>query len=235
MSTRGRLVGLSLCVAVHGILLWIYWIPEPKQLLGDEAMYWQVALRAAQGGAVELPLLWPPLQAHLLAWLVRTFGESLLAVQIVQTALLVAAALLARDAWLRLTGLRAAADLLGLWMLAYPPLVAFAHHLWPEVLHLALASGAVWILVARRESVLWAVGAGFYTKFPNLARCIDAQDWLGCVASCKIREEGNPGVVPRNAKNRLCFTNAAHVVAAGLDVNETFWPVTVLEPVTITP
>jgi hypothetical protein len=58
-------------------------------------------------------------------------------------------------------------------------------------------------------SMCWAVGAGWPTKFPNLKRCVLQQDWEGCVASCKIREEGNPGVVPRNAKNRFCFHNAA--------------------------
>lgn len=73
-------------------------------------------------------------------------------------------------------------------------------------------------------SMAWAVGAGFYTKFPNLSRCIDAQDWVGCVASCKIREAGNPGVVPRNAKNRFCFHNAAIVKAEGSDAGVCHWP-----------
>lgn len=172
MARRWRVAGLLLVAAVHGALLRVYWVPEPKQLLGDEAMYWQVALRAAEGGGLQLPLLWPPLQAHVLAGLVRAFGDTLVPVQILQTALLGAAALLARDAWLRLTGLRASADLLALWMLAYPPLVAFAHHLWPEVLHLALASGVVWILVARRESALWAAGAGALLGLALLAKSL---------------------------------------------------------------
>lgn len=73
-------------------------------------------------------------------------------------------------------------------------------------------------------SIAWAVGAGFYQKFGNLARCIDAQDWEGCVASCKIREEGNPGVVPRNAKNRFCFHNAALVKTYGVDPSVLYWP-----------
>lgn len=73
-------------------------------------------------------------------------------------------------------------------------------------------------------SVSWAVGAGFYVKFQNLAKCIDEQDWEGCVASCKIREEGNPGVVPRNAKNRFCFHNASVVKAQGLPVETLCWP-----------
>lgn len=73
-------------------------------------------------------------------------------------------------------------------------------------------------------SQAWAVGPAFWGKFPNLARCIEAQDWEGCVASCKIREDGNPGVVPRNAKDRFCFHNAALVVAGNLDRDKLYWP-----------
>lgn len=84
-------------------------------------------------------------------------------------------------------------------------------------------------------SVAWAVGAGFFLPKPkgpgflNLARAIDAQDWEGCVAACGIREAGNPGVVPRNAKNRFCFHNAAIVKAAGAPVTELHWPNVALE------
>jgi hypothetical protein len=172
MARRWRVLGLLLVAAVHGVLLWIYWVPEPKTLLGDEALYWRTALRAAEGGELELPLLWPPLEAHVLAWLIRAFGPSVAPAQILQSTLLVASALLARDVWLRLTGLRAASDLLALWMLAYPPLVAFAHSLWPEVLHLALATGVLWILVARRDSPLWAAGAGALFGLALLAKSI---------------------------------------------------------------
>jgi GH24 family phage-related lysozyme (muramidase) len=74
------------------------------------------------------------------------------------------------------------------------------------------------------HSMAWAVGAGFATKFVHLADRIDAQDWEGCVASCKIREEGNPGVVPRNAKNRFCLHNAAIVKTEGGDPDKLWWP-----------
>lgn len=74
------------------------------------------------------------------------------------------------------------------------------------------------------HSMGWAVGAAFYQKFPNLSACIDRQDWEGCVASCKIREEGNPGVVPRNAKNCFCFHNAAIVKASEFTADVLHWP-----------
>jgi GH24 family phage-related lysozyme (muramidase) len=79
-------------------------------------------------------------------------------------------------------------------------------------------------------SMAWAVGAGFYTKFPNLAQAIDQHAWELCVQTCKIREEGNPGVVPRNAKNRFCFHNAAIVKNCGMDVAKLHWPDTAIGP-----
>jgi hypothetical protein len=83
-------------------------------------------------------------------------------------------------------------------------------------------------------SMCWAVGAGWPTKFPNLKKYVLAQDWEGCVASCKIREAGNPGVVPRNAKNRFCFHNAALVKAGQLDPARLCWPDVASEPSIIT-
>ncbi len=82
------------------------------------------------------------------------------------------------------------------------------------------------------NSMGWAVGAGFYLKFPNLAKCIDAEDWAGCVASCKIRDgldtpqksDDNLGIVPRNARNKVLFANAQVVKERGLDPNVLHWP-----------
>lgn len=79
-------------------------------------------------------------------------------------------------------------------------------------------------------SMAWAVGAGWPAKFVNCTNAIRRQDWEGAVASCKIREgtpgqpDWNPGVVPRNAKNRFLFHNAAIVKAEGLPVETLHWP-----------
>lgn len=73
-------------------------------------------------------------------------------------------------------------------------------------------------------SMAWAVGAGFYQKFTILSAFIDRQDWESCVTSCRIREEGNPGVVPRNAKNRFCFHNAAIVRSENMPPDTLWWP-----------
>ncbi len=73
-------------------------------------------------------------------------------------------------------------------------------------------------------SIAWAVGAGFYHKFPTLARAIDIPYWLGAEASCTIREKGNPGVIPRNKANRLLFRNAEIVRNSRGDVSVLHWP-----------
>jgi hypothetical protein len=81
-------------------------------------------------------------------------------------------------------------------------------------------------------SMSWAVGAAFYVKFTNLAACIDREDWEGCAASCKIRDgldtpqksDDNLGIVPRNARNKFLFHNAAIVKAGGSDITILHWP-----------
>lgn len=147
-------------LGVH-VLLWIiHDLPEPRRLSGDEVVYWQVAVSLARGQDVQMPPLWPPLQAHVLALWLRASGESLLAFRLFQTGLLVLASWLARDLVLRCTGWRVAADATAVWMLAYPPLVAYCHYLWPEILHLTLMLGAAWVLVVHRKSFVGSAAVG---------------------------------------------------------------------------
>ncbi len=87
-------------------------------------------------------------------------------------------------------------------------------------------------------SMAWAVGPGFPLKFGNFTRAVVAAGpsrWLDAKACCKIRETGNPGVVPRNRQNERCFGNAHTVAAHDLDPAVLNWPALVLEPVIITP
>lgn len=73
-------------------------------------------------------------------------------------------------------------------------------------------------------SMAWAVGPGFPTKFPLFTACIIKQDFEGAIEHCKIREDGNPGVVPRNRANRVCFANAEIVKRCGLASDILRWP-----------
>lgn len=73
-------------------------------------------------------------------------------------------------------------------------------------------------------SMAWAVGPGFPAKFQIFKACVLAGDWLGARDACTIRETGNPGVVPRNAANRVCFANAEIVSRCGIARDVLRWP-----------
>jgi len=73
-------------------------------------------------------------------------------------------------------------------------------------------------------SMAWAIGPGFPAKFPHFTRAVLSGNWAGAQADCTIREEGNPGVVPRNRANRICFANAEIATRLGIDRNRLGWP-----------
>jgi GH24 family phage-related lysozyme (muramidase) len=73
-------------------------------------------------------------------------------------------------------------------------------------------------------SMAWAVGDGYPAIFKNFTRAANAGDWLGARASCKIKTEGNPGLIPRNKHNETCFGNAARVIEWDLDTSVIYWP-----------
>lgn len=73
-------------------------------------------------------------------------------------------------------------------------------------------------------SMAWAVGPGFPTKFPTFAGFAKRQAWEDAIEHCSIRTEGNPGVIPRNRANRVCFANAEIVNRCGLALDILRWP-----------
>jgi GH24 family phage-related lysozyme (muramidase) len=73
-------------------------------------------------------------------------------------------------------------------------------------------------------SMAWAVGPGFPAKFPHFTRAVLSGNWAGAQADCTIREEGNPGVVPRNRANRICFANAEIASRLGVSRQVLGWP-----------
>ena len=73
-------------------------------------------------------------------------------------------------------------------------------------------------------SMAWALGAGFAKTFRNFASAANRQDWEAAQAACEIRSHDNPGIVPRNAANSLCFGNAAFVHGHALPFDALHWP-----------
>ncbi len=146
-------------LGVHLALAWIEHRPATRALAGDERVYLAAAERLRGGEPLGLDPLWPPLYPRFLALLLPAHGGRG-RVEIAQLALLAATAWMARDLWRRLVARDGYGDLLAVAILGHPDLAAFTHYLWPETLHLALLTFALWILVARRESWAWSVGVG---------------------------------------------------------------------------
>lgn len=140
----------ALLALVHGGLLWLYWWPRHKLLWGDELEYLGSAQRLLDGSRDWWPApLWPPLYPCFVAGTTVVANGSLFGLQIAQTLLLAIAAAILGDLVRRWSGDATAGLAAAVAMLGYPPLIAFAHSLWPEVLHLALLMIAIWLLAIR--------------------------------------------------------------------------------------
>jgi len=158
---------------VHATLWWLDRYPSARVLWGDEKTYVRAAaeLLAGDRGWWTEPL-WPPLYPQFVAGVVRLGGGSLTAVVLVQSVLLAATAAVLFDLTRRLTGSRAAGVAVAASTLGYPPLAAFSHYLWPEILHLFLFVALLWILVARIRRPVWCAFAGVVLGLALLSKSL---------------------------------------------------------------
>jgi GH24 family phage-related lysozyme (muramidase) len=70
-------------------------------------------------------------------------------------------------------------------------------------------------------SMAWACGPAF--QFPMLAAVLNAQDFAEAAKHCHINDAGNPGLVPRNRRNKTLYRNAARVRDFKLDPDYLNW------------
>ncbi|MFB9066967.1 glycosyltransferase family 39 protein [Pseudofulvimonas gallinarii] len=167
---------------LSGLLLALYWFPEAKQLAGDEHYYHHTALALLAGGDwFDGNLIWPPLQALILAGIYGLAGPSVLAVQLLQLLMLAGGGLLLADIWRRLGGSREAAAWAAALLCINPLTVGFATYLWPEIPHLVLCLLLAWCLLRSREAgtpgVCWAAGAGAALGLCLLAKSLLTGFW----------------------------------------------------------
>lgn len=156
---RGALLWLAF-LAVQGMVWLLEASPPPRRPLGDEALYRAAAVQLLETGTTDLSPLWPPFYILFLAAL-RWLGQgSWMWVPWLQLGLLVAAAWLLRRLCRRLLGDGPESDGAAALMLIYPPLVAFSHYYWPEVLHLVMMLALAEILLSGRRGVGWMLGFG---------------------------------------------------------------------------
>ncbi len=94
---------------------------------------------------------------------------------------------------------------------------------WPADAQLALLSMA------------WAMGPGNLHKWTTFSKACENKDFNTAAENCKIREAGNPGVIPRNKANKHLFQNAASVLAGEADGfyqrSTLYYPTWIMEPV----
>ena len=175
---RGLWAALFLLLfAASQALLWLaYYGHGAKPLIGDEQHYQDTALAILAGGAWMPGVIWPPLQPLLLAGTYALFGTHILAVQLLQTVLLIACAALLRDLWRRLGGSVAAANTAAALFLLHPGIAAYAHWLWPEIPHLFLLLAAL-CLLARAPSAGRALLAGVCIGLAILAKSLLSVFW----------------------------------------------------------
>lgn len=126
-------------------LLWLYYDPAQKQLVGDEFDYEQRALALLAGQPVAELFIWPPGQTWFIAALYGVFGQQVISIQLVQMILLVLCTGMLVHLWRSLDHHRAA-WFAGVLFLFNPATSAYAHWLWPEVTHLACLLGALTLL-----------------------------------------------------------------------------------------
>ncbi|HVL61375.1 MAG TPA: hypothetical protein VM430_08205 [Microbacterium sp.] len=74
------------------------------------------------------------------------------------------------------------------------------------------------------HSMAWACGPAF--RFPRLEAALRARDFAAAANECQMSTAGNPGIVPRNARNRVLYRNAAAVAGSGgtLSPDVLYWP-----------
>lgn len=171
-------IAATLAALALQALLWAsYYAFAPKHLVGDEVRYRDVALAIWQGHAPPADFIWPPLQTHLLAWLIGPLDGALWLAQGVQMLMLVAAGWALRQLWLRVDPTPGAANLALALFLTCPALMAFGLYLWPEPVHLLCLLGALWLLAAHAERRIGAVAAGAAIGCALLAKSLLAGFW----------------------------------------------------------
>ena len=170
------IVFLALFLAIQALLWFAYYGHGAKPLIGDEANYQATAIAILGGGAWMPSTIWPPLQPLLIAAIYAVFGVHLVAVQIVQTLLLIGCAALLRSLWRRFSGSVAAANTATAMFLLNPATAAYAHWLWPETVHLLLLLLVFWLL-ARPLTRLASGLAGACVGLAILAKSLLMPFW----------------------------------------------------------
>jgi len=142
---RWLVLGAVVWLSLHVFLLWLYYEPTIKPLIGDEYDYNRRALALLAGTSSTETFIWPPGQTWFIAAIYALAGQHLIAVQLAQIVLLAICTLLLVRLCGTLTDPRTAWFAGALFALN-PATLAHAHWLWPEVTHLVCLLGALCLM-----------------------------------------------------------------------------------------
>lgn len=206
---RRWLAAALLLLAASQTALWFaYYGRGAKALIGDEQAYQATAQAILGGGPWMSSTIWPPLQSLWIAALYRLFGEHILVVQLAQTLLLFGCAALLRDLWRRLGGSVAAANTAAALFVLNPATAAYAHWLWPEIVHLFLLLASLCLLLRAR-----AFAAGVCVGAAILAKSLLSPFWPAFALALAWRERLRAGAA----------LAAAFVLGLGLVTAPALW------------
>lgn len=164
-SGISRQTGILLLIVVVGVLLnisllYLYYNPFPKDLFGDEGLYFDKAKSIASGEDVTFSILWPTLYPKVMGRLFSITGPNIIAIHVVQIMMLFVSGFFWRRITLKLTGSALAANVtLGLFLMS-PHLIAFSHYLFAEIFHVFFISAALWLLIEHSDRLWVAPVAG---------------------------------------------------------------------------
>jgi hypothetical protein len=81
------------------------------------------------------------------------------------------------------------------------------------------------------------MGPGFASHWPKFSAACEKLDFATAAENCRMKEAGNPGVVPRNNANQKLFKNADAVLAGEADGfysrDTLYYPAVNLRPVVV--
>lgn len=198
------LLAFAAWLLLNAALLWIYYHPHLKPLVGDEFDYNKRALALLAGQPAPELFIWPPGQTWFIAAIYALFGSHVLAVQLTQIGLLAVCAALLVRLWETLDS-RPAALLAGAIFLLNPATLAYAHWLWPEVPYLACLLGALALLLTfNARPRLRALLAGLLIGLSLLLKSLLGGLWPLFFLAFLSRREGRFAYSWRSAAAFAC-------------------------------
>jgi hypothetical protein len=159
-SNRTLYALLAIGLVLDLALLYLYYTPAPKRLMGDEFYYVGIATSRTFGRPGDPSPLWPPLYGDLVTRVFGLFGPQRLPMQALQIVMWLASGVMLHRIARRLAPAPIVANVAAGLFLLSPELMAFTHFFWAEIVHIFFVVAAVWLMVCHARSLATAAASG---------------------------------------------------------------------------